>query len=345
MIDPAFALLLFGLIALILALLFWPGWGVVARFSRYLGMTERVRLEDALKHLYKCEYADRPCTLESMAGSVGVPRSRTMQLVAKLEGMGLARADQETFGLTEKGREYALHIVRTHRLLERYLADRTGVQPEDWHQEAERREHSFSPADRESLASRLGHPVYDPHGDPIPTAKGDLPPLTGVPLTSLDPGEVGSIVHLGDEPREIFERLTEAGLTPLMTVRVVEAIPGEIRFEAGGRQHVLPPVVARRITVEALPEAEPDREPLETLAELEEGEQARVLGIHPGLQGPQRRRLLDLGLVPGTVVEAELRSAGGDPMAYRIRGALIALREDQARWIQVDRQVGVGASA
>jgi Fe2+ transport system protein FeoA len=63
------------------------------------------------------------------------------------------------------------------------------------------------------------------------------------------------------------------------------------------------------------------------------------------LQGPQRRRLLDLGLVPGTLVEAELSGAGGDPVAYRIRGALIALRKDQSRWIQVDRQVDQRAEA
>ena len=55
---------------------------------------------------------------------------------------------------------------------------------------------------------------------------------------------------------------------------------------------------------------------------------------------PSGRRLLDLGLVPGTLVEAELTGAGGDPVAYRIRGALIALRKDQSRWIQVDRRVG-----
>jgi len=49
----------------------------------------------------------------------------------------------------------------------------------------------------------------------------------------------------------------------------------------------------------------------------------------------QRRRLLDLGLVPGTVVEAELASLGRDPTAYRIRGALIALRRAQADQIHV----------
>jgi len=53
----------------------------------------------------------------------------------------------------------------------------------------------------------------------------------------------------------------------------------------------------------------------------------------------ERRRLMDLGILPGTLIEAVLRSPGGDPTAYRVRGALIALREEQSRWIYISRNV------
>jgi DtxR family Mn-dependent transcriptional regulator len=337
MVDPLLALSVFGLLVLLLAAIFWPGKGLYFRLAGALGSTHRIRLEDALKHLYKGEYAGRDCSVESVAGAVGVSKTKALNLLAQLEEMNLAVSSGEGFHLTDEGREYALHIVRTHRLLERYLADRTGIHPADWHQEAERREHAFSPEDTDTLAARLGHPLYDPHGDPIPTATGELPPLTGLPLTALSEGEVASIVHLGDEPREIFEALTEVGLTPQMLVRVVSADAGGISFEANGREHRLPPVVARNITVEPLPGAEVEAKERESLAQLQQGQGARVVGIHPALQGPQRRRLLDLGLVPGTEVKAEFESAGGDPMAFRIRGALIALRKEQAQWILVDR--------
>ena len=212
MVDPVIALLSFGLLALILALLLWPKRGIASRLLRLSRMTERVRLEDTLKHLYKCEYAGRDCSVDSVAGSVGVPRGRAIHLLGRLEEQGFALAVREGFVLTEEGRDYALHIVRTHRLLERYLADRTGVLPEDWHGEAERREHMLSPEERESLAAKLGHPLYDPHGDPIPTATGDLPPLTGVPLSALGVGDVASIVHLGDEPfRLLVHQLPSCG--------------------------------------------------------------------------------------------------------------------------------------
>lgn len=72
---------------------------------------------------------------------------------------------------------------------------------------------------------------------------------------------------------------------------------------------------------------------LRTLADLQPGETAEVVAVHS--QGPERRRLLDLGIVPGTRITAELRSPLSDPVAYRVRGALIALRRSQAMQIEV----------
>jgi ferrous iron transport protein A len=53
--------------------------------------------------------------------------------------------------------------------------------------------------------------------------------------------------------------------------------------------------------------------------------------------GPQRRRLMDLGLLPGIEVRAERRSPLGDPTAYRVRGTLIVLRREQANGIHIER--------
>ena len=72
-----------------------------------------------------------------------------------------------------------------------------------------------------------------------------------------------------------------------------------------------------------------------TLADISPGDSATVQGISPRCEGPARLRLLDLGVVPGTVVEARLESAAGDPVAYDIRGALVALRREQAVLISV----------
>lgn len=70
-----------------------------------------------------------------------------------------------------------------------------------------------------------------------------------------------------------------------------------------------------------------------TLADLPPGTQAKVLSLKA--EGALRRRLLDLGLVPGTVVTAIGKSPAGDPAAYRIRGAVMALRTEVAVLIRV----------
>jgi ferrous iron transport protein A len=71
-----------------------------------------------------------------------------------------------------------------------------------------------------------------------------------------------------------------------------------------------------------------------TLVELAIGSKSKVTDLH--LEGAERRRLLDLGLAVGTIIEAVRRSPLGDPTAYRVRGAVIALRMEQACLIEVE---------
>lgn len=70
-----------------------------------------------------------------------------------------------------------------------------------------------------------------------------------------------------------------------------------------------------------------------TLADLQPGDTAEVVALHS--EGAERRRLMDLGIVPGTAITAELRSPLNDPVAYRVRSTLIALRRSQAVHIEI----------
>lgn len=76
-----------------------------------------------------------------------------------------------------------------------------------------------------------------------------------------------------------------------------------------------------------------DHETFSPLSDLPEGTRARVRALH--LSGGMRRRLQDLGLVAGTRVACIQRAAAGDPTAYRIRGAVIALRNADAAQIEI----------
>lgn len=343
MVDPASALLAFAAAVLLIAALVWPQRGLGSRWLRLRKLDERVRVEDALKHVYMCERKGQTCTLESLAGRLEVSMTDAAGLLSTLAHLDLVLADRDVPVLTEQGRASAVQVLRTHRLWERYLADRTGVPAGEWHDHAERVEHTLSAEEVDALESRLGHPRWDPHGDPIPTAAGDLPPLSGVALMSAAVGSTVEVVHLEDEPRAIYDRLLAEGLAPGIRLEVLERSERAVRVRGDGRELTLDPVAARNVSVRSLPHGERARATGRTLADLEPGVSARVEAISSACQGIQRRRLLDLGVVPGTEITAEMRSAGGDPVAYRIRGALIALRREQAAWILVDSADGEAA--
>ncbi len=338
MTDPGFALAIGTAILIVMGFVAWPRVGLWARWQDMRRTTHRVLIEDALKHLYDCEYKKLVCTLQSLAGALGVSVNEITQLLSGLESHHLVRFEREGLVLTEEGRSYALRVIRMHRLWERYLADETGVQELQWHIEAEQKEHQMTPAQADALSAQMGDPRFDPHGDPIPTASGDLPIQQGQPMTQLHRGDVARIVHVEDEPEAVYAQLVALGLTPGMHLRILDASAERIRFEADGAESVLAPIVAANVTVLTLNE-EPVPETMhDTLDQLEVGKSARVVSLARRCRGQQRRRLMDLGVLPGTLVRAEMRSASGDPTAYIIRGATIALRRAHAGLINIRRE-------
>lgn len=331
-------------LVVVLLLLFAPQWGVVPRWRRRRWLRSREAIEDTLMHLHQREHDGRPASVESLAGALGVPTRLAAMLVQRMENQGLLRATASGLGLTPEGHRLAIQVVRAHRLFERYLAYETSVSPTEIHDFAHRMEHSLTPQQIEQLDAYMGHPISDPHGDPIPSASGEMPEIEGQSLVEFPVGKPAQIVHLEDEPPHVYAQIVAEGLRPGMVVRVVERSPTRIVLESDTDEHVLAPVVAANITVrEALPEV---RVALgERLGSLEPGERATVLRIDDACQGLTRRRFLDLGITPGAEIEVVMRSAFGDPVAYRVRDTLIALRREQANWIWVRRDGQEAASS
>lgn len=335
--DPKLALLVAALAAGLVAVIAWPDTGLYARWRRARRNDRRVMTEDALKRIFEIGLAGRGATRQDLATSLQRPGREIDALVAEMAAGGLLESEAEPLALTPAGHSQALHILRAHRLWERYLADETGFGATEWHQRAHEREHELSAAELDALAARLSHPTHDPHGDPIPTADGRMLAPAWPDLTELAAGQVARIVHLEDEPAAVYAQLVAEGLAPGMTIRVLERDPQRIRFWSDGDEHLLAPLLAVNVSVAPIPADAPAPEdaPSARLSGLRPGQRAVVSGIAPACQGSERRRFLDLGILPGTRVEAALASPSGNPVAYRIRGALIALRHDQADFIQV----------
>ncbi len=336
--TPLVNLILFFLGTALLIALFWPRHGYVARGRKGRELARRVVLEDALKHVFNHDAAGRTSTLESLAGALEISTASAVALVGRMGDLGLARVADGRIVLSDEGRRYALEVIRAHRLWERYLADETSVDPLEWHARAESKEHKLTREETDALSARLGHPRFDPHGDPIPTADGAVYEEDVAPLTSLPAGERAVVTHVEDEPHVVYAQLVALGIYPGMELRIEGADEERIVLEGDGRRMVLAPLVAQNVSIRRLEGAGPPERSLETLASLHPGEFADVVRLSPACRGLERRRLMDLGVVPGTRVALERRGLTGGLSAYKVRGTVIGLREEQARMIGVEHR-------
>lgn len=339
-----FGWIITGLVALIAALVFWPKHGLVGRWREARRLAARVLREDALKHMLKSEVNGHAPTLNSVAGALQIKRDRAAKVLSDMESGGLSSYDDGSLRLSQAGRELALHIIRAHRLWESYLAEQTGVSEAEWHHRADRQEHLLSREAAAALAAKLGNPAFDPHGDAIPPADGELGAESEETLNAAPLLTPVGIVHIEDEPEVIYAQLCAQGLRTGMRVCVLEKSASGIRFWADGAEHVLAPILANNISVAPLPELQvSDLFEENYLSGLKPGERATVLGLSPCCRGSERRRLLDLGFVSGTLVEIEMVSPAGDPTAYRVRGTLVALRREQAGLIRISKEQALAA--
>ena len=331
------ALLAIAVLAPLVVLLF--GRGLSVRRQRGRERRHRALVEDALKYLHAADLRGTPATPESLAGRLRLRVATILELVADMEARGLIRTTGAGLALTPSGQEIAVRIVRAHRLLERYLADELRMPLEAIHAGADRREHTMTPEEAAALETRLGYPTHDPHGDPIPRADGQVEPQEAVALNDQLIGRPLVILHLEDEPAELFRQIAAAGLEPGMRIEVIDATPHQVVIWNGEREHALSPVAAGNVFVAPLPRP---AAPIVRLTALETGSQGRVVALRS--RGLARRRLLDLGVTPGTVIERAFTSPLGEPTAYRVRGALIALRPEQASQIEIEPIGRAGAA-
>jgi DtxR family Mn-dependent transcriptional regulator len=319
-----------------LVLLLWPKTGLVERWRGRRARARQVRKQDVLKQSRLNEVAGQPTTLQGLAQRLGLSPSQTASILADLQSAGALTVAAEEIHLTQQGRLEGARVIRAHRLWERHLADDTGFAESEWHELAERQEHRLTPGEAEALARQLGQPARDPHGDPIPTADGELVLHEGRLLSTVPVGALVRITHVEDEPAEVYDQIAAAGLVPGAVLRLVEIGPDGLLAVANGDEHRLSSRAADNISVVPLPSEVVAESPHGVpLSSLRPGESGQVVGLSPRCRGAERRRMLDLGILPGTVIDAVMTSPSGDPTAYRIRDAMIALRREQAGLVRI----------
>ncbi|MFZ5972476.1 MAG: DtxR family transcriptional regulator [Bacteroidota bacterium] len=333
--TPTLSLIIFlsvaALIAVVVRVIRSP-W-----FINRFRLTERDIKEDILKQLYHVAQSQHTASLSAMAGALQLSNKRLVKMVEALSKEKLLQVNDQQLTLTDAGRARAIQIVRSHRLWEKYLSENTGFEKSEWHQLAEEKEHKLSAEETEALSQRLGNPRFDPHGDPIPTSMGEIETPDWKPLPSYPAGSFVKIEHLEDEPRAIYDTLLEEKLHMGARIQLLKVDEQVVEFRSEGRVHRLSPIVASSIHVLPLTESEVLEEGVVRLSALKPGEKARVVGISSECRGANRRRLLDLGFVNGSTVEVEFESPLKEPRAFNVRNTLIALRDNQADLILIEK--------
>lgn len=337
-VTNSYWLILAGIFAVIAL---FVGKNLLRRLAARKLLHQRSQVEDALKVIFNLEHEGQTVDQYRLADALKTNSVAIQALISDLRAQQLIQGDQSiSLNLTPKGERWALQVIRAHRLWESYLADEVRMPLKKVHTIAHHHEHRMSLEQINALDAALGHPARDPHGDPIPNEAGKLRnDRSSVPLLNMTPGQHGQISHLEDEPPLAYAQLLAEGLFVGQSILVQENNLDRVLISDTEGEYTLAPSIASNVSV--IPELarEHPTPGVIPLSRLESNAQAEIVHIDNRCQGFTRRRLLDLGLTPGTPIFLELENIFHDPRAYRVRGTLIALRGDQANMIWVKPMV------
>ncbi|MGB9696343.1 MAG: FeoA domain-containing protein [Ignavibacteria bacterium] len=326
-------------ILIVVIFVFLPRFGLLAILRRQEELNMKIHIEDALKHIFDYNQKGLSTSFKSIEGSLGIRYGRLKKVIGEMLRLKLAELKGEVVNLTHNGEEYARKMIRLHRLWERYLADSTEISRSRIHKLAEKEEHLLTEDKLKEVSAHILNPRFDPHGDPIPTRSGLLPESKWDSLLEAAEGKIYRIIHIEDEPYEIFSKILKSGILLNERLKIIEKTPEKVLIETSkGKRVVLDYQMALNLSVIETDDLEHKVEKAITLADLEIGEEGIVKGISPLCKGLKRKRMLDLGIIRGTLIKVELRSPTGDPTAYRVKNSLIALRKSQAKMIEIERR-------
>lgn len=167
-----------------------------------------VAIENFVKTIYNNDKHDIKDTKPgNIAKQLGISNPAATDMAKKLAAKDLLHYEKyQALQLTEKGKKMALNVVRKHRLWEAFLFKMFDLSLHDIHREAELLEHQTSDLLAEKISEYLGHPKFDPHGDPIPNSNGEITTKdTSMSLSEAKEGKTYIIARLMSDDKEFFE--------------------------------------------------------------------------------------------------------------------------------------------
>ncbi|MBL8163098.1 MAG: metal-dependent transcriptional regulator [Anaerolineae bacterium] len=216
-------------------------------------------VQDFLKAVYGLQQVHERVSTNALAEGLEVQAPSITDMAQRLVAAGLV--DYERYKgvrLTASGEALALKIIRRHRLIELYLVEELGYALQDVHDEAEHLEHAVSDRFIEAIATKLGDPDFDPHGDPIPAPDGTMTERDLLAVTVFPLGILAQVARIAPEGDDMLQHILDKGFHLGARIMITQREPfeGPITLSLDGKSIFIGHQVAACVLVEALEPAD-----------------------------------------------------------------------------------------
>lgn len=193
--------------------------------------------ENYLKQVYLLSQDASTVPMGKLAQRMEVVPGTATTMVKAMEKEGWIRyIPRKGVEITADGTHQALKILRKHRIVEMFLVEVLKLDWSEVHEEAEALEHAMSDKLVEHIDDFLGHPSFDPHGDPIPSKSGALTPQILRPLSQCQPGDKVKVARIRDQDEKFLRYLDRSRLTPGSELEIIshETIAKMLEYQLKG---------------------------------------------------------------------------------------------------------------
>jgi len=208
--------------------------------------------EDYLKAIYELEEKVGVAKTTQLADRLGVRAATVTEMVQRLSrepNRTIIYKHHQGVRLTPTGQQIAVETVRRHRLLETFLHRTLGLSWDEVHKEAEILEHHLSKRVTDAIDRHLDFPKFDPHGEPIPDADGNMASVPQLVLSDIDTDSRFKIIRVDPVSAEFLAYLDELAMGIGTTGRLVSKDDdhGPLSIELGEGDNVPHTILNRNI--------------------------------------------------------------------------------------------------
>ncbi len=212
------------------------------------------QIENYIKNIYKLSANESKVTTSSLSERLQISPASVSEMIKKLAEEGtLTHTPYKGVELTDEGKVLALRIIRKHRLWEMFLVEVLHFGWDEIDDEAERFEHIMSDKMEEKIDEVLGHPLVDPHGDPIPSKDGALVIPRSIPMSEAEAGSTVTVIRVSDSNSELLQYVSSIGisLNTMVTVKQKMNFDRSMQVQIGSKEVNISNMIASNIFVKS----------------------------------------------------------------------------------------------